>query len=582
MRCHPTFSLVTARHFSTLNEECRGALHRIRVTMSRASACDRSLTEKQQQLLQDYLKRLENHHPSDMNTLKRKIIQKHGMEQDLNSIWDTRFMKACAQNELDVVKNYIEQGVDVNRTKNGRPSVLMIAAQNSDWTSSLDMVKLLVESGANVACRVTWPNDYTLLQTVCVHTNTTSSLETAQYLVSTLDPDDVTRVVSKVNIDAIVKAVIDNESTIETLRFLLQHGMSTHVKRNNKTTILRAMCDEWKDYIVQCDNPVRLYALANTLLSFSADTLATLTWNGMNAFGIFFRYGGTWHNMKRKQTLWLLDNMVAAGVDINHRWVLQNSGTVLMRITDTNACLETMEWLLKHGADPNVQNVGGGTALTCITTVEQAELLLRYGADMNVVDNQGHSILYYLNATLREYFAARGISLAFDSYNAYPFIHLKAVYAQLQQELCDILKTGVETPRAAMGEVPQELGPRWNLHKVPYIRLPDALQLYIHGVYPRTHPLYEKVAPTKGAIARGCNKERMLKYKKRILVTANSIAHALHLHTRTTEGQKRLRAIAEEDISGVTFVLPDPSGNNDNSAIKKHKCNDQDTQHTHT
>lgn len=63
-----------------------------------------------------------------------------------------------------------------------------------------------------------------------------------------------------------------------------------------------------------------------------------------------------------------------------------------------------MRLLLDHGADVNVQRIGGTTPLMCAAwpwpfdteAVETLSLLLSHGADVNAVDQQGKTALLHL------------------------------------------------------------------------------------------------------------------------------------------------------------------------------------------
>ena len=72
--------------------------------------------------------------------------------------------------------------------------------------------------------------------------------------------------------------------------------------------------------------------------------------------------------------------------------------TVLMSASDQTLCSdEIVKILLKHKADPNIQNYDGWTSLMqtilCKGTVENVELLLENGANVNVQNNGGMTAL---------------------------------------------------------------------------------------------------------------------------------------------------------------------------------------------
>ncbi|GAF96898.1 unnamed protein product, partial [marine sediment metagenome] len=77
-------------------------------------------------------------------------------------------------------------------------------------------------------------------------------------------------------------------------------------------------------------------------------------------------------------------------IRINH-----SMETALM-IVPRFKCIKTVELLLSYGADPNIQNINGQTALmlanmfSCTDNV--IDMLLKYGAYVDIVDYGGRSV----------------------------------------------------------------------------------------------------------------------------------------------------------------------------------------------
>ncbi|MFN7038981.1 MAG: ankyrin repeat domain-containing protein [Alphaproteobacteria bacterium] len=73
---------------------------------------------------------------------------------------------------------------------------------------------------------------------------------------------------------------------------------------------------------------------------------------------------------------------------------------LLIKDRDLNTAFSTVEWLIKHGADVNIQDIDGSTALHILSRVNIYEkTLLDATQDINLKDRHGKTALYY--ATLR-------------------------------------------------------------------------------------------------------------------------------------------------------------------------------------
>jgi ankyrin repeat protein len=87
-------------------------------------------------------------------------------------------------------------------------------------------------------------------------------------------------------------------------------------------------------------------------------------------------------------------DLLAAGADPNPRGV---NGTSALIATVVRGHLETLEVLLKHGADPNAATDAGITPLMAAAggNSAAAQILLEHGADSGAADNQGMDALFF-------------------------------------------------------------------------------------------------------------------------------------------------------------------------------------------
>ncbi|MGZ8537136.1 MAG: ankyrin repeat domain-containing protein, partial [Flavisolibacter sp.] len=73
---------------------------------------------------------------------------------------------------------------------------------------------------------------------------------------------------------------------------------------------------------------------------------------------------------------------------------LDKDGDNLLMNAALYGSLDMMDLLLKKGANPNLQNTDGETALMwALYDIEKVKLLLSYGADINIKSKQGNSAL---------------------------------------------------------------------------------------------------------------------------------------------------------------------------------------------
>ena len=131
---------------------------------------------------------------------------------------------------LETVQLLIANGADVNARDNDEVTALMIASSNSDTTSSLE---LLIANGADVNAR---DNDgYTALAMASASSHGTGSLETVQLLI-----DSGADVNSQDNVGNSVLMILaySPTSSVETARLLIDNEANVNLRNNENMTAL--------------------------------------------------------------------------------------------------------------------------------------------------------------------------------------------------------------------------------------------------------------------------------------------------------------------------------------------------------
>jgi len=105
-----------------------------------------------------------------------------------------------------------------------------------------------------------------------------------------------------------------------------------------------------------------------------------------------FNYAFERGDLQRSQQL--LDE----GADINARFINAEGFTTLMMAVKKKENTQATAWLLERGADPDVRNFSGRSALHLAARdgrTEQVKLLLAEGAAVNMRDERGDTPLQY-------------------------------------------------------------------------------------------------------------------------------------------------------------------------------------------
>lgn len=153
---------------------------------------------------------------------------------------------------------------------------------------------------------------------------------------------------------------------------------------------------------------------------------------------------------------------------------------------------EKMEWLLQHGADPNITS-NCGTLMMTTRSINTVKLLLRYGADLNVQDKDGMTALHYnlkhrSNHTITKWLIEHGADVNLRNNDGHTPLYTYLAKCQVSTRLDTRLYELLVNSGAHLGGRKLSVREIWNKHG--YI----AIQYFLeHNVDLSLKPLDEQI-----------------------------------------------------------------------------------------
>lgn len=209
--------------------------------------------------------------------------------------------------------------------------------------------------------------------------------------------------------------------------------------------------------------------------------------------------------------------LIESGADLDCK--SRDGATALMYSANNShgtSSLGAVKFLVEAGCDINSQSSDGETALywacrwsgSSSSSPETVQYLIDSGADVDLREN-GYSALdracsrsnvpeVVIRSLIK---AGAAVTKAHDRVKKYPLIHLRGLHEKLVHET-QCFENGTETAemtkKASLVDVEPVTERIFNLLNIPHCQLPDAIQLYLYGCFPSTHPLSEQVVKVKG------------------------------------------------------------------------------------
>ena len=269
----------------------------------------------------------------------------------------TPLILACANNSISIAKLLLDAGADVNAQVTDKWNRTALKVVCSLVAPNIDLVKLLVESGAQLAI----PGEkITSLSIATIRGHT----DIVQYLVSSGAPVDAP------NEDGVTSLMCTcRNNHFEIARFLLTHGADPNIQDQNNSTALHSACYN------QMTLSVKL------LLAHGADS----NLQGMHeATPLIFACVKNRDDCTMDPSILVL--LLSAGAD---HCAKNDEGSTALIIASYFNYKEGVSVLLYSGANVNIQNIFGATALHGAAkngSLVTSELLLEFGAQLSLPD----------------------------------------------------------------------------------------------------------------------------------------------------------------------------------------------------
>jgi len=282
---------------------------------------------------------------------------------------------AIRKEDIAAATSLLEAGVDPNGfTSRYQETFLMVAALKGN----VQMTQLFLDHGADPNARNTWGGS------AAHYANGRNSEEILRLLASKGGRFDV--ITTNERAYSPLMEHIKEERTMKGIVFLLdweeEHSPDFAAgfksRKDYYTALLTLLLAEYdrSDYVPKL-------SLAERLLNSGADAAA----KNSNGTPIVF-FAVSYSNLRSG----LLPLLVEWGAPVNE--FDYNNETLLIRATDREA-YHLVSFLLDHGADPNLRNEKGKTALMYARTIVTAKYLLAAGADPNLQDKNGETALFH-------------------------------------------------------------------------------------------------------------------------------------------------------------------------------------------
>jgi ankyrin repeat protein len=279
---------------------------------------------------------------------------------------------------------------NINRVNKMGETPLMIAVKNADTDRALEIVRMLIDVGADV--NRTNGRNWTALIIGANYCSINGPIVTKLLLDAGSDINNSTKSGWTALMRATWPTDIVGTSSIETVNALIQSGSDINLVTNTGCTALMfASCNANKGSSVEI---VKLLIESDADLNLKSNQD---NYKGWTALMYASKYAG------QRSSIETVCALIQGGSDLN---VQDDDGWTALMISSskssTDSSIETVRALIQGGADLNLQEEDGWTALTMASmysntdsSIETVRALIQGGADLNLQEKDGWTALMY-------------------------------------------------------------------------------------------------------------------------------------------------------------------------------------------
>lgn len=316
---------------------------------------------------------------NNLQNVKQALKMNNNIEVR-NSLGETPLLTACQRSNLDIIKFLVEKGANIKAIDNRGDSVLHKALgfwfTTNPKDSKLSVIQYLVDNGADVNVRDNIGNS-PILEAV-----NANSVEIMDYLIS---KGANIKDKNKAGNHALILAVSNARVTPEMIKYYTSKGISINAANNNGETALT--------YAIRRGNQMPNFSLIN-LLAENGANINTKDKEGKT----ILMYAAATEPRTSPIAEWKqtgpnsVDALIKKGLPVN---ATDNTGkTALMYAAEANNCANVLA-LIKAGAIVNQEDKNGKSAIFYAAGNNTTDVLVNRGANINAQDNNGKTALMY-------------------------------------------------------------------------------------------------------------------------------------------------------------------------------------------
>ena len=308
--------------------------------------------------------------PSDFSSVTKKEKTPVNVSAEKQQNITKSLEGAILANDLELVKNFINQGADVNAKDNLGNPYLSLACQYG----SIEIVKELIEKGADVNAKD--QNGYTAL----IRAINRKNLNIAKFLI-----ENGADVNTKINDGSTPLIFANFNRDIESTKLLIEAGANVNEKVQGKySPLFNLVFSEKNPHLLKTFDENATAEIAKLLLEAGANAnektehnLTLLGWTSING------------------SVPLSKVLIEHGADVNARFgsVLypedkpsnEDFSPLMFAVVNINKDIELVNLLIEHGADVNAKDSSGRSVLgyakaTTFDNTEIINILIQAGA----------------------------------------------------------------------------------------------------------------------------------------------------------------------------------------------------------